>query len=343
MADQFTLDTTPQTETSSTPSVPVAAPAMTVKPEPRRRVESQMQQESLRRAYHTLSFYQRNPQWLADPDTKHAANADLANSSHIIGMNIQLEKLNLDTEGVRVKNSITSGRIKALDAIAPHVPSGNDTAQKLLGEATEMIGTPEFNLSRFSSIVGYLQSNFGNDSGSPDVVIKLQEELRRKKADKNADPAEIKAIENRISRMSANDETKLASKIKEWEAQRDFRYDAMNQQSLVTLQREVRQNIIEKKATLAELQSGKKMDTADAEIVTRGLKSLEDDLAGIESSLSKRSGKSAPAYPAADPTQAPATEPAKPAAANRVRVKGPDGKTGSVPAGTKLPQGWTFE
>ena len=58
---------------------------------------------TLNRAYKTLEFFQLNPQWLADPDTTHAANAILGTSAKMIEMAVQLERVNVQSEAARLK------------------------------------------------------------------------------------------------------------------------------------------------------------------------------------------------------------------------------------------------
>lgn len=60
-------------------------------------------QPTLDRAYHTIDFLQRNPQWLANPYTQHAANALLAGSSRMIEMSIQLERVSSQADAVKLK------------------------------------------------------------------------------------------------------------------------------------------------------------------------------------------------------------------------------------------------
>jgi len=78
--DTFTADTLTQPEDfASSEGGPISAPisASTRAPTPMRtptprRAESALDSDGLRRAYFTLDFYQKNPQWLANPYTAHA-------------------------------------------------------------------------------------------------------------------------------------------------------------------------------------------------------------------------------------------------------------------------------
>lgn len=119
MSEAYSGDDQPRVSVAPKSSV-VVRPVQTQPSQP------QVPRDALSRAYHTLNFLQRNPQWLADPDTQHAAQLDLQNSSRIIEMSIQLERVNQMADTAKLKlntdtrlvNHLNDGMAKLKDMTA---------------------------------------------------------------------------------------------------------------------------------------------------------------------------------------------------------------------------------
>lgn len=115
--DTFTGDT-------SEAEVMVSSPAIQA---PTKRKAPEL---NLDNAYKTLSFYQENPQYLASPLTSHAANAHLAAASKIVGMNLQMERLNSASESARAENFISKKVATSLLKLAETSEDGAGIAAK---------------------------------------------------------------------------------------------------------------------------------------------------------------------------------------------------------------------
>lgn len=58
---------------------------------------------SLDKAKKIIKAYTENPSWLADPRTSHAANSVFSAAAKVVGMNIQMERINAQAEATKLK------------------------------------------------------------------------------------------------------------------------------------------------------------------------------------------------------------------------------------------------
>lgn len=186
--DQGTLisDVSPITSSPQKPSAP--SPTVVIaRPTQNRDFSQSVPKDALNRAYHTLDFYQRNPNWLADPDTMHAAQLDLANSSKLIEMSIQLGRVGSQAASVKLTNDFTKKRQDALSSISQFVPINDTDGQGELGRLNAMAtkaGTPDFNLEEFSRGVAALESRY-SPAGKPDSLTMSDGSVLQGYRDKN--------------------------------------------------------------------------------------------------------------------------------------------------------------
>jgi hypothetical protein len=82
-----------------------------------------MPEQNLANSYKILNFYQDNPQWLANPHTMHAANADFSQASKIIGMNLQLERLSNGSSAQRTRQQLIKQQLTMAEEVAKADPS----------------------------------------------------------------------------------------------------------------------------------------------------------------------------------------------------------------------------
>lgn len=107
-----------------------------------------------------IQFFQENPRFLANKYTSQAANNMLAASTKIVGMSIQLERVNNQTAAAKAQNEFASAKIKGLSEVSQYVPVDDVEGQTELGRLNGMVGTPDFNLTDFANGVSRLQSKY---------------------------------------------------------------------------------------------------------------------------------------------------------------------------------------
>lgn len=121
MADAatYTGDTTEAENLPPQQSAPSPSPRFVIPQNEQPSAKQKLPELNLELAYKTLDFYQRKPQYLANPFTSHAANAHLSQASKIIGMNIQLERLNNSRALADSQIQQDRGDIKSFQTLAP--------------------------------------------------------------------------------------------------------------------------------------------------------------------------------------------------------------------------------
>lgn len=158
--------------TATATAPPATSPGVMVRPvQQNQSSRPSLPQPNLDRAYHTMDFLQRNPQWLANPYTRHAAEAVLANSSKMIEMSIQLERVNSMADSTRNKNAFLKTKVNDLSKITPFIPSDDVDGQAELGRLNGMIGSEDFSLPDFSIGVARLQSQYSPKPGAESLTM----------------------------------------------------------------------------------------------------------------------------------------------------------------------------
>ncbi len=79
------------------------------------RTAATMPELTLSNAQKTIQFFQEEPQWLANPRTAHAANAIFGQASKIVGMGIQLDRVNAQADAARLKLNTDTRLIQHLN------------------------------------------------------------------------------------------------------------------------------------------------------------------------------------------------------------------------------------
>lgn len=205
---------------------------------------SKMPPLNLARAQHILNKFTEDPSWLANPRTAHAANAVFSAASKIVGMGIQMDRVENMGMAVKNRNEFTKQKVNALGKVSAFVPESDEVGQSELGRLNGMassINSPDFNLSEFANGVSRLQSKYKapletagkidydrqaliNSGATPEriaafdksleskrnstghLLIRDQEDyLAKLKADPNSDPEVVDRVESRIKYLSRGD------------------------------------------------------------------------------------------------------------------------------------------
>lgn len=100
----------PQPTASATNAGPSSVSVLPMRPRysaPERKILPDL---TLENAYKTLQFFQDNPRYLANPYTRNAAESVFGAATKVVGINIQLERLNAKAESARAQ-SATAGMV----------------------------------------------------------------------------------------------------------------------------------------------------------------------------------------------------------------------------------------
>lgn len=127
---------------------------------------SKIPEMNLENAHKIIQFYQDEPQWLANPRTRIAASADFAQASKMVGMSIQIERVNNSSAAAKAKNAFSAAKIKGLSEVSQYVPVDDVDGQTELGRLNGMVGSPDFNLTDFANGVSRLQSKYKKPDAS---------------------------------------------------------------------------------------------------------------------------------------------------------------------------------
>lgn len=302
------------------------------------RPKMHMPELTLQNAQKILQFYQNEPQWLANPRTRHAASSDFAQASKIIGINMQIERLNAQAEAARGKNT-TSQRVgQSLLKLAEGGGTGAKWASQWYAQGED--GKPRYeNPTNWASILeGYEQHATSKDGVDPTdaQLLDIAERARKSGDTKKAEMLEAvvaehgrnkgqpQKIERSVS-VKADDES--GATITRQMTEEEFAKSQANKPLVLDL--ETKQQLSTYAEEKAALSTGDKSKGPD----WLGLSNRARNLAELETKLKQKG---------INPDTATRLSPAA-TAPEKVRVKGPNGQTGTVPKGAALPEGWTLE
>lgn len=264
------------------------------------------------RAQHIINKLTSDPSWLADPRTAQAANGVFAAASKVIGMNVQLERVNAQLEASRARNSMARSVGSSLLKLAEGGGEGAKWAAQWY--AADDDGKPLYeNPKNWSSILGgYEQHTASKDIQPKAMAVTL------------ADGTTVQGVYNPqtgafVQHKEVPTETEVARKSRLKQLESDA---AKFERDYVTANAEYVKSMVGQKTEDDTAKGHKaKADYFRAQ-QTKKLQEIEQ-LRG------------APTTPAA-PTAAPASS-------KRVRVVGPNGQRGTVVEGEQLPEGWSLE
>lgn len=77
---------------------------------------------NVERAQHILNKFTTDPSWLADPRTSRAANSIFSAASKVIGMNIQLERVNNQSQVARSQQLMLKNQLAMVEEVAKSNP-----------------------------------------------------------------------------------------------------------------------------------------------------------------------------------------------------------------------------
>lgn len=285
-------------------SVPFQVSPQSYSEKPRSRIPDM----TLENAYHALDYYMRKPQWLANPRTKHAAEAHLAAATKIVGMSVQMEAVN-------AKVDIANFRLS--------------TDRRLVSDLNKGVAKLE-NLEVVSAITREVEEN-----GPSPLAISMMNSQLRKEAEERAKTATAIKTDGQIISGDARHENRMeeieASKkgrdsntfeVREYDGHKFLTGSGFKPIPLNSLTPE---NKIEAQVAMETLRSLRKM-TEDATDPTEK-KNLIQRQQNVLSTLREITG-------GGPPSTAPATN-APAASTDKIRVTKPDGTTGWIPASQK--------
>lgn len=275
---------------------------------------------TVQRAAALIDKFTRDPQFLANPFTANAANAVLNQATKVVSMSTQLERANNSSELARVQAFQDRGDIKSFQTLSPFLTPDE------LASITDDEG--KFALTKDSRINLRRLQGFYADRINP----KAKDEKTFapgpiKTAFDNADAADAagRPEEAEVHRSYAKSLAGLAPKNPDTVSDKA---KASSLKKLEDLDFKLAQEYAKHQKEWRIATSLKNdEDIRKAEASALAVKQQRDELAPQISALQRSDTASSPAASAQE----------------KVRVKGPNGQTGTVPKSATLPEGWTLE
>lgn len=283
------------------------------------------------KAQKIIKAFTDDPSWLADPRTSHAANSVFAAASKVVGMNMQLERVNALSEASKARNSISSRVGQSLLKLAETGEVGAGIAAKwyALGDDGKPLYENPANASAiFEDYKSHVAGTAKQFSHGP--IATAYENARAAEEAGNFDEAQIhRDYAAKLAGHSLKTDEQIAEKAKA--------------SKIATLTTDLRSLETKYDSANAEYKKQLKLHPGTAEEPESQEASAFRAKAEYFLRQKNAKQKQIDALTAPTPaTNAPATSAPAPTA-KRVRVVGPNGEKGTVIQGETLPQGWSLE
>jgi len=295
------------------------------------------------KAQKIINAFTADPSWLADPRTAHAANAIFGAASKVVGMNVQLEKVNSQLEGAQARNSISRDVGRSLLKMSELGGNASRTAAKWnkLGDN----GRPLWEDSSNWEAIMEDASKYENPAGKASSLTMQDGTVLQGFTDRfgNFHQSQMQTIGAQQQATASNIDKRFENQKElagvKFQNQKDLMKDKAFWSALGTEEKTILGRYDKAySSALREVENFQKAGVLDSDNRMISARARVADLAIKQQKfldLVRPEPEGAAGITNATTTAAPSTE--------KVRVRGPNGQTGKAFSGQTLPEGWSFE